>query len=140
MRVSCVRKPFIEFYRIWDLPSFHFHICVLHAFHSHLFSPSFIWTACLQCLTEVVRNHIFLDTAIRKENFSSNHLCLVWWVAQSVKNLPAVQETQVRSLGWDNPLEKETKAKYSSIPAWKIPWTEELGGLQTMDLQESDMT
>ena len=72
-----------------------FHICVLHAFHFHLFSPSFIWIACLQGLTEVVRNHGFLDTAIRKEKFSSNHLCLVWWVAQSVKNLPAVQETQV---------------------------------------------
>ena len=50
-----------------------------------------------------------------------------------VKNLPAVQETQVQSLGWEDPLEKEM-ANYSSILAWKIPWTEEPGGLQSMGL------
>ena len=43
-------------------------------------------------------------------------------VAQLVKNLPAMQETWVQSLGWDDPLEKGT-ATYSSIPAWRIPWT-----------------
>ena len=43
-----------------------------------------------------------------------------------VKSLPAVRETQVQSLGWDNPLEKET-ATHSSILAWKIPWMEEPG-------------
>ena len=47
-------------------------------------------------------------------------------VAQTVKNLPAVQETQVRSLGQEDPLEKEM-ANHSSILAWKIPWTEEPG-------------
>ena len=47
-------------------------------------------------------------------------------VAQMVKNL---QETQVQSLGWEDPLEKGM-ATHSSIPAWKIPWTEEPGGLQ----------
>ena len=52
-------------------------------------------------------------------------------VAQSVKNLPVVQETQVQSLGWEDPLEKEM-ATHSSILAWKIPWTEEPGGLQFM--------
>ena len=51
-------------------------------------------------------------------------------VAQLVKNLPAVQETQVRSLGWEDPLEKEM-ATYSSILAWKILRTEEPGGLQS---------
>ena len=55
-------------------------------------------------------------------------------VAQSVKNLPAMKETQVQSLGWEDPLEKEM-APYSSILAWKIPWTEEPGGLQSMGLQ-----
>ena len=45
-----------------------------------------------------------------------------------VKNLPAVQETQVPSLGWEDPLE-EGMATYSSILAWRIPWTEEPGGL-----------
>ena len=55
-------------------------------------------------------------------------------VAQSVKNLPAVQETWVRSLGWEDPLEKEM-ATHSSILAWKISWTEEPGGLQSMGSQ-----
>ena len=45
-----------------------------------------------------------------------------------------MQETQVRSLGWEDPLEEET-ATHSSILAWKIPWTEEPGGLQSMRLQ-----
>ena len=55
-------------------------------------------------------------------------------VAQSVKNLPAVQETRIRSLGWEDPLEKEM-ATHPSILAWKISWTEEPGGLQSMGLQ-----
>ena len=50
-----------------------------------------------------------------------------------VKNLPAMQETQVRSLDWEHPLEEEM-ATYSSILAWEIPWTEEPGGLQSMEL------
>ena len=49
-------------------------------------------------------------------------------VAQSVKNLPVIQETQVRSLGWEDLLKKEM-ATHSSILAWAIPWTEEPGGL-----------
>ena len=55
-------------------------------------------------------------------------------VAQTVKNLPAVQETLVQSLGWEDPLE-EGRTTHSSILAWKIPWTEEPGGLQTIKLQ-----
>ena len=54
-------------------------------------------------------------------------------VAQFVKNLPAMQETQVQSLGWENPLEKEM-ATHSSILALRIPQTEEPGGLQSMGL------
>ena len=50
-------------------------------------------------------------------------------VAQMVKCLPTMQETQVQSLGWEGLLEKEM-ATHSSILAWKIPWTEEPGGLQ----------
>ena len=60
-------------------------------------------------------------------------------VAQSVKNLPAVQETWARSLGWEDPLEKEM-ATHSSILAWKISWTEEPGGLQSMGSQRVGMT
>jgi len=49
-------------------------------------------------------------------------------MAQMVKNLPAVQETWVIILGWEDPLEKEM-ATHSSILAWRTPWTEEPGGL-----------
>ena len=52
-------------------------------------------------------------------------------VAQMVKTLPAVQETQVQSLGWEDPLEKGM-ATHSCILAWRMPWTEEPGGLQSM--------
>ena len=55
-------------------------------------------------------------------------------VAQTVKNLPAMWETWVRSLGWKDPLEKEM-ATHCSILAWKIPWTEEPGRLQFMGSQ-----
>ena len=51
-----------------------------------------------------------------------------------VKNLPAIQETQVQSLGREDPLEREM-ATHSSILAWRIPWTEEPGGLQSMGSQ-----
>ena len=62
---------------------------------------------------------------------------IVLWpslVAQTVKCLPTVQETRVRSLGREDPLEKEM-ATHSSILAWKIPWTEECGRLQSMGSQ-----
>ena len=55
-------------------------------------------------------------------------------VAQTIKNLPAMQEMWVRSLGWEAPLEEEM-ATHSSILAWEIPWTEGPGGLQSMGLQ-----
>ena len=55
-------------------------------------------------------------------------------MAQAVKNLPAMQETWVQSLDWEEPLEKEM-AKHSSILASEIPWTEEPGGLQSTGLQ-----
>ena len=56
-----------------------------------------------------------------------------------VKNLPAMQETQVQSLGQEDPQEKEI-ATHSSILAWEIPWTEEPGGLQSMGSQRLDTT
>ena len=55
-------------------------------------------------------------------------------VAQRLKCLPTMQETWVRSLGWEDPLEKEM-AIHSSILAWRIPWTEEPGGLQSTGSQ-----
>ena len=75
---------------------------------------------------------------MQKQIAFANCWCLTSYrpslVAQMVKNLPAMQETQVRSLGWDDNVEKGM-ATHSSILAWRIPWTEEPGGLQSMSLQ-----
>ena len=60
------------------------------------------------------------------------------FVAQSVKNLPAVQETWVPPLGWEDPLEKGM-ATHSSILAWKIPWTEEPGGATVHGIAKSQI-
>ena len=67
---------------------------------------------------------------------------LNWWTSlgvQMVKHLSTMQETRVQSLGWEDPLEKE-RAIHSSPLAWKIPWTEEPGRLQSMGLQRVDTT
>ena len=69
---------------------------------------------------------------------------LVWFlraslVPQTVKNLPIVPETRVPSLGQEDPLEKGM-ATHSNIFAWRIPWTEEPGGLQSRSYKESDKT
>ena len=56
-------------------------------------------------------------------------------MAQMVKNLPAMRETQVQSLGWEDPLEREM-AVHSIVLAQRIPWTEEPGGLQSMGSQK----
>ena len=58
-------------------------------------------------------------------------------MVQRLKHLPAMRETWVRSLGWEDPLEKDM-ATHSSILAWRIPWTEEPGGLQSMGCEELD--
>ena len=61
------------------------------------------------------------------------HLLYIFWaslVAQTLKNLPAMRETQIQSLDWEDPLEKRM-ATHSSILAWRIPWTGEPGGLQS---------
>ena len=60
-------------------------------------------------------------------------------MAQSVESLPTMWETQVRSLGQEDHLEKEM-ATHSSILSWRIPWTEKPGGLQSMDHKELDTT
>ena len=73
----------------------------------------------------------------RVELILSTHIIIVYFPRCSVvKNLPAMQETQVQFLGWEDPLKKEM-ATHSSIIAWEIPWTEEPGGLQFMRLQKS---
>ena len=69
-------------------------------------------------------------------SFSEKYYTKIWasLVAQLLKNPPAMHETQVRSLGWEDPLE-EGKATHSSILSWRIPWTEEPGELQSMGSQ-----
>ena len=62
------------------------------------------------------------------------HLLSICWYHVRLKHLPAMRETQVRSLGWEDPLEK-TMATHSSTLAWKIPWTKEPGRLQSMGPQ-----
>ena len=62
------------------------------------------------------------------------YIALASLVAQTVKHLPAMQETPVQSLGWEDPLEKET-ATHSRTLDWNIPWTKEAGRLQSMGLQ-----
>ena len=86
-----------------------------------------------------------IDISVQEEREFTlpSHFCSIWalkelgdahpLVAQMVKNLPAMQETQARSLGWEDP--QKGMATHSSILAWRIPWTEEPGGLQSMGSQ-----
>ena len=66
--------------------------------------------------------------------FTCAYRCRTSLVAQMVKHVPTMRETQVQSLGQEDPLEKEMEIHPSTI-AWKIPWTEELGRLQSMGSQ-----
>ena len=78
-------------------------------------------------------NLIYLNYESSENNYTIITYDNALLVAQMVKNLPAVQETQVQSLGREDPLEKEI-ATHFSILTWRIPWTEEPGGLQSMGL------
>ena len=80
--------------------------------------------------------HFWLKT-LSKVGLGRNFIFGVSLVGQTVKNLPAVRETWVQSLGQEDPLEKGM-ATHSSILAWRIPWTEEPGELASMGSQESD--
>ena len=76
--------------------------------------------------------HIYSGILLSHKNWAS-------LVAQLVKNLPVMQETRVQFLGQEDPLKQEM-ATHSSILAWRIPWTEAPGRLQSMGWQESDTT
>ena len=91
-----------------------------------------------------ITNHIPLDLFHVQVfgymlNFEKHYSLGAFLVAQLVRNLPAVQETWVQSLGWEDTLEKEM-ATHSSILAWKISWTEEPGWVQPMGRKESGTT
>ena len=76
----------------------------------------------------------FFQTPMNVDILTSSHVLRTSLVAQMVKRLSTMWETRVRSLGWDDHLEKEM-AIHSSTIAWKIPWTEEPGRLQSMGSQ-----
>ena len=78
----------------------------------------------------------FLSIYNWDKNILVNSIAIIglpWWLTV-VRNLPALKETWVQSLGWEDPLE-EGMATHSSILAWRIPWTEGPGGLQSMGSQ-----
>ena len=77
-----------------------------------------------------------LRTLTKDKNLLGPHITLAVLGASVVKNLLAIQETQIRSLDWEDLLEKEMAAHFS-ILAWEIPWIEEPGGLQSMGSQKS---
>ena len=95
---------------------------------------------CKQCYNEPWGTYIsfnsgFLEVYAQQWDVLGHMaVCLASLVAQSLKCLPAMRETWVRSLGWEDPLEKEMET-HSSILAWRIPWMEEPGGLQSMGSQ-----
>ena len=94
---------------------------------------------------EAVTDFLFLGSKITVDGDYSHEIkrCLLLGraslAAQSIKNLSAMQETCVRSLDWEDPLEKEMET-HSSILAWRIQRTEEPGRLQSMGFHESDTT
>ena len=94
------------------------------------------WRAIVHRLTKS-QTHLNDFLCSVRNIWTNNARCVFVWtslVAQMVKHLSMMWETQVRSLGWEDPLEKEM-AIHSSTLAWKIPWTEEPGRLQSMGSQ-----
>ena len=93
---------------------------------------------CCTCETNTTLwiNYICIKIKKKKRTISSGHsdIQLGASLVAQMKHLPAMRETQVWSLGWEDPLEKEM-ATHSTILAWKIPWTEESGRLQSMRSQ-----
>ena len=81
-------------------------------------------------------SRVFSNTTVQKHQFFGAQLSLLGasLVAQRLKRRPGMRETWVRSLGWEDPLEKEM-ATHSSTLAWRIPWRKEPGRLQSMGLQ-----
>ena len=94
------------------------------------------------CKQQSIENwtyHCFCSVAKLSDSLRPDRRCWTALVAQTVKRLPTMRETWVQSLSQEDLLEKEM-ATHSSILAWKIPWTEEPGGLQSMGSQSQDTT
>ena len=113
----------------------------VHEFESmpyflHLSADSFSWPIVRSLVGCCLWGHTESDTLKWLSSSSSSIVQIGLPCGSAVKNLPAMQETWVWSLGWKDPLEKEV-ATHCSILAWEIQWTEEPGGLQSMGLQKS---
>ena len=93
-----------------------------------------VWFDIVSVLDFDHANRCILAASLVVHNHANRCILGAFLVAQMVQNLPVVQETQVPSLGWEDPLEKGI-VTHSSILAWKIPWTEEPGGLQSVGSQ-----
>ena len=106
-------------------PSYHFSLMYPNAFVSTINKSSF---------TIQKKKKVKIKTDF--DSLLSFTLRPFLWVAQRLKHLPAMWETSVRSLSWEDPLEKKI-ATHSSILAWRIPWTEDPGGLQSMGSQKT---
>ena len=102
------------------------------------------WCAAVRGVTESNMTELnwadtFPFTYTGRTRYNYFHASKAFLIAQSVENLPAMQETRVRSLGWEHPLEKGM-AIHSSILAWRIPWTRSLVGYTWWGCKESDTT
>ena len=106
-----------------------------YGFHSKYFSTSH---TVLPKVTFLKINLTKITSILQKDLYTST-VIRTSLEAQTVKHLPTMQETRVQSLGGEDPLEKEM-ATHSSTLAWKIPWMEEPGRLQSMGHKESDTT
>ena len=130
-RVSCIGRWILYHWVTKEVPGEHIRI--------YIFCYSILKNISQQCIGQVIKSFIQKTIAIfRSLVQNSFNNCLTSQkaslVAQRLKHLPPMRETQVRSLGREDPLEKEM-ATHSSILAWKISWMEELGWLLSMGSQ-----
>ena len=104
-----------------------------------LISPRIVWYSMksVRCISQKQNLHnLFFKSMKWPLAVNTHDLLVVSLVAQTIRNLPAMRQTWVQSLGPEDPLEKEI-ATHSNILAWRIPWTEEPGGLQSMGVTKS---
>ena len=98
-----------------------------------LSSYLWLWSSCFQSHNAVCFSELY-NKRSKQRGLYCTFIDRMMLMAQGVKKPPAMQETQVQSLGWEDPQEEEM-ATHSSILSWKISWTEEPGGLQSMGSQ-----
>ena len=122
----------LKFYSVMSFNLAFTFIQDLVIFISSLPRPHHSVGCCCQWSVQLTHSNFFLSHMNEKN--IHQHVFWASLVAQMFMNPPVMQETRVRSLGWEDPLEKRVAA-HSSTLAWRIPWTEEPRGLQSMGLQ-----